>query len=170
MEQIRVLSVEDRAAVYKELLPQLESLMADEPDSIANAANLAAALKQTLHYASWVGFYFLKNGELVLGPFQGKVACTRIKMGKGVCGTAAAQKKTLIVPNVYEFPDHIFCDPDSKSEIVVPLIKNGELIGVLDLDSSEYGSFDHLDARNLELVAVMFSDVFSETCPIGNGS
>ncbi|MCL5034594.1 MAG: GAF domain-containing protein [Bacteroidetes bacterium] len=170
MEQIRVSSVEDRAAVYKELLPQLESLMADEPDSIANAANLAAALKQTLYYASWVGFYFLKNGELVLGPFQGKVACTRIKVGKGVCGTAAAQRKTVIVPNVYEFPDHIFCDPDSKSEIVLPLIKNGELIGVLDLDSSEYGSFDDLDARNLELVAVMFSDSFSETYPIGNGS
>ncbi|MCL5267549.1 MAG: GAF domain-containing protein [Bacteroidetes bacterium] len=170
MEQIKVSSVEDRAAGYKEVLPQLKSLIADEPDFIANAANLAAALKQTLHYASWIGFYFLKNGELVLGPFQGKVACTRIKIGNGVCGTAAVQKRTLIVPNVYEFPDHIFCDPDSKSEIVVPLVKNGELFGVLDLDSSEYGSFDEVDARNLELVADMFSDTFSETYPIRNGS
>ncbi len=169
MEQIKLSSVEDRAAAYGEVLPQLKSLVAGEPDFIANAANLAAALKQTLRYASWIGFYFLKGGELVLGPFQGKVACTRIKIGKGVCGTAASQKKTLIVPNVYEFPDHIFCDPDSKSEIVVPLIKNGELYGVLDLDSSAYDSFDGVDAQNLAQVCEMLSDTFPGTYPDWDG-
>ena len=120
-------------AIYKELLPQLESLVAGEKDFIANLANISAALKQALPYASWIGFYLLKDVELVVGPFQGKVACTRIRIGSGVCGTAAEQKKTIIVPNVYEFPGHIFCDPDSKSEIVVPLLKNGNVIGVLDL-------------------------------------
>src|SRR5271157_1290965 len=118
MEKTRILSVGDRGAIYAELVPQLKSLVAGENDIVANLANISAALKQGLPYASWVGFYLLKNGELVVGPFQGKVACTRIKIGGGVCGKAAEQRKTIIVPNVYEFPGHIFCDPDSRSEIV----------------------------------------------------
>lgn len=152
MEQIRISSAEDKAEIYSELLPQLESLVSGEGDLIANAANLSAALKQALPYVSWVGFYFLKEGELVVGPFQGKVACTRIKVGSGVCGTAASRMETVIVPNVAEFPGHIYCDPDSKSEIVIPLMRGGEVFGVLDLDSSEYGSFDSVDAENLERV------------------
>lgn len=161
MKQIEVSSAEDKAEVYRELLPQLESLVSGEKDFIANAANLCAALKQALHYASWVGFYFLKDGELVVGPFQGKVACTRIKPGSGVCGTAAVQNKTIVVPNVAEFPGHIYCDPDSKSEIVVPLARKGEVFGVLDLDSSEFGAFDQVDAENLERVARVVEGIFA---------
>lgn len=152
MEQIRISSAEDKAEIYRELLPQLESLVSGENDFIANAANLCAALKQALPYVSWVGFYFVKEGELVVGPFQGKVACTRIKIGNGVCGTAALRKETVVVPNVAEFPGHIYCDPDSKSEIVIPLIRGDEIRGVLDLDSPEYGSFDSVDVEYLERV------------------
>ncbi len=153
MEQLKITATEGKSGVYSELLPQLESLVSGEADFIANTANLAAALKQALPYASWVGFYFMKNGELVVGPFQGKVACTRIRVGSGVCGTAAARRKTIVVPNVAEFPGHIYCDPDSRSEIVVPLLKGDEAFGVLDLDSSEYNSFDSVDADNLQRVA-----------------
>ncbi|MGC8595142.1 MAG: GAF domain-containing protein [Candidatus Kryptoniota bacterium] len=160
MEQIKITVAENKEKVYAELLPQLESLVAGEPDFIANLANLAAALKQSLNYASWVGFYLLKENELVLGPFQGKVACTRIKMGSGVCGTAAAKKEIVIVPNVYEFPGHIFCDPDSKSEIVIPLIKDQTLFGVLDLDSSDYNCFNSVDAIYLQQVAAIVSRVY----------
>jgi L-methionine (R)-S-oxide reductase len=160
MEEIKITSAGDRAEIYEELLPQLRSLIADESDLVANLANISAALKQVLPYVSWVGFYLIKNGELVVGPFQGKVACTRIKIGSGVCGTAAEQKKTVIVPNVYEFPGHIFCDADSKSEIVVPILKSGKLFGVLDLDSAEYNSFNEVDAKNLEQVCGIISGVF----------
>ncbi len=160
MEQIKVSTAGNKAEVYRELLPQLESLVSGENDFIANVANLSAALKQALPYASWVGFYFMKEGGLVVGPFQGKVACTRIKIGSGVCGTAAASKKTLIVPNVAEFPGHIYCDPDSKSEIVVPLMKNNEVVGVLDIDSSSLDSFDSVDAQYLEQVAGLVGSLF----------
>lgn len=160
MEEIKVSQVQDRVTVYKELLPQLQSLMSGESDLVANLANISAALKQVLPYVSWVGFYLMKNGELVVGPFQGKVACTRIKIGSGVCGTAAERKKTIIVSNVNEFPGHIFCDADSKSEIVIPLLKEGTVFGVLDLDSTEYGSFDEVDAENLERVCEMMSGMF----------
>lgn len=159
MEQIRVSVAGNKTAFYRELLPQLESLVSGERDFVANTANLSAALKQAVPYASWVGFYFLKGGELVVGPFQGKVACTRIKLGEGVCGTAAVQNKTIIVPNVAEFPGHICCDSNSKSEIVVPLAKDGKVIGVLDLDSYEYGSFDSVDAENLESVAKIIEGI-----------
>ena len=125
MEQIKVSSEADKAEIYRELLPQLESLVSGESDFIANTSNLSAALRQALPYVSWAGFYFMKEGELVVGPFQGKVACTRISLGRGVCGTAAADNKTIVVPNVAEFPGHIYCDPDSKSEIVIPLTRNG---------------------------------------------
>jgi GAF domain-containing protein len=168
MKGIKISSVEagnpvrgSHGTIYKDLLPQLKSLVTGEKDFVANLANISAALKQALPYASWIGFYLLKNGELVVGPFQGKVACTRIKIGSGVCGTAAEQKETIIVPNVYEFPSHIFCDPDSKSEIVIPLIKDGNLIGVLDLDSAEYDSFDEIDAENLQRVAEIAVGIFN---------
>lgn len=153
MEQIKVSSAEDKRIVYEELLPQIESLVSGEKDLVANAANLAAALKQSIPYISWVGFYFLRDGELVVGPFQGKVACTRIKIGSGVCGTAAAENRTIVVEDVAKFPGHIYCDPDSKSEIVIPLSGDGRVFGVLDVDSAEYGSFDSVDAENLERVA-----------------
>jgi L-methionine (R)-S-oxide reductase len=160
MEQIKVSSIEGKAVVYGQLLPQLESLVSGEDDFIANAANLAAALKQALPYASWVGFYFVKAGELVVGPFQGKVACTRIRIGRGVCGTAAAEKRTIVVTNVAEFPGHIYCDPDSKSEIVVPLFKDREVFGVLDIDSAELDAFDSVDAINLEHIAELVGRLF----------
>ncbi len=153
MEEIKISAAGDKPALYRELLPQLESLVSGEKDFIANTANLSAALRQALPHASWVGFYFVKDGELVVGPFQGKVACTRLKLGRGVCGTAAAQNRTIIVPDVSQFPGHIYCDPDSKSEIAVPLEKNGRVFGVLDIDSYEYESFDSVDAENLENVA-----------------
>lgn len=159
MEQLKVSSGLDKAAMYHELLPQLKSLVEGEADSTANLANLSAALKQSLTYASWVGFYILRDGELVVGPFQGKVACTRIKLGHGVCGTSASRGETLIVPNVNDFPGHIFCDPDSKSEIVVPILKDGKTIGVLDIDSSTYDSFDPVDAENLETIAELVAKV-----------
>jgi len=153
MEQLKVTSTGDKVAVYRELLPQLESLVSGERDPVANLANLTAALKQSLPYASWVGYYLMRDNELVVGPFQGKVACTRISPGRGVCGAAAAEKKTIVVPDVNDFPGHIYCDPDSRSEIVVPLLNGHRVLGVLDLDSSGYDSFDAVDAENLEHVA-----------------
>jgi L-methionine (R)-S-oxide reductase len=166
MEPIKASSVDDRASVYRELIPQLKSLVEAESDTIANLANICAALKQALPYASWVGFYLLKKGELVVGPFQGKVACTRIKIGDGVCGKAAERGETIIVPNVYEFPGHIFCDADSKSEVVIPLLsertdrEEGRLFGVLDLDSTELNSFDEVDAKNLRVVCHLVTQMF----------
>ncbi len=160
MEEIKILSVGDRAAIYAELVPQIKSLVTGENDVVANLANISAALKQGLPYTSWVGFYLLKNGELVVGPFQGKVACTRIRIGSGVCGKAAEQRKTIIVPNVYEFPGHIFCDPDSRSEIVVPILKEDRLLGILDLDSTEFNAFDEVDAENLECISMIVSEMF----------
>lgn len=159
MEQIRISSAEDKGVIYGELLPQLKSLVSGEKDFIANAANLVAALKQSIPYISWVGFYFLKNGELVVGPFQGKVACTRIRIGSGVCGTAVAENRTIVVQDVAKFPGHIYCDPDSKSEIVIPLSKDGKVFGVLDLDSAEYASFDSVDAENLGRVAKLVEGI-----------
>ena len=159
MEQIKISSVDDRAAIYRELLPQLKSLVENEDDITANLANISAALKQALRNVSWVGFYLLRNGELVVGPFQGKVACTRIKIGNGVCGKAAEERKTIVVPDVYEFPGHIFCDADSKSEIVVPILRGDALFGILDLDSPEFNSFDEVDAENLKIVSEIVSEL-----------
>lgn len=150
------LSAPDKAGRYAELLPQLEALVAGEPDLIANLANLAAALKQGVPAASWVGFYILRGEELVLGPFQGKVACVRIPLGRGVCGGAAAARATVVVPDVAEFPGHIACDPASRSEIVVPLLaRGGRLVGVLDVDSAELAAFDDTDAVALARVAAL---------------
>lgn len=135
---------------YELLIKQLKSLLSKDERLITNLANLTAALKQTFDKISWVGFYLYDGEVLYLGPFQGKIACTTIKIGKGVCGTAAEKRETIIVPDVYKFPGHIFCDPDSKSEIVIPMFKNNKLIGVLDVDSDAFNSFDETDKKYLE--------------------
>src|SRR5580698_331841 len=135
---------------YRELTAQLAALFVGERHGLANAANMSALLYQSIPALNWVGFYFLQGGELVLGPFQGKVACTRIAMGRGVCGTAAARRETLIVADVHAFPGHIACDSASESEIVVPLLQNGRLLGVLDVDSPELARFDHEDRDGLQ--------------------
>ena len=150
METNLTIRAKEKEEIYKELLPQIQALVGDETDVVANLANVSSALKLAFSSISWVGFYLMKDGELVLGPFQGKPACVRISLGKGVCGTAAEQLSTVIVPNVHDFPGHIFCDPDSKSEIVVPILKGKELMGVLDLDSYDYNTFDPTDKRYLE--------------------
>ena len=134
---------------YAALLPQVEALLHGEPNLMANAANMVAALKQAFNFF-WVGFYFVDGDELVLGPFQGPVACTRIKYGKGVCGAAWQEAKTIVVPNVDEFPGHIACSSLSKSEIVVPVIVDGNVVAVLDVDSDTLNDFDAADAEYLE--------------------
>ena len=133
-------------------LSQLEALIKDEPSKIANLANISAFLNQILDKINWVGFYLMENGELVLGPFQGKVACVHISVGKGVCGTAVKERKTQLVKNVHEFPGHIACDGASNSEIVVPIFKDNEVIGVLDIDSPIFERFDQEDQDFLEKV------------------
>jgi len=136
---------------YLELIPQIKALLTGEPDLVANLANTAAALKEQFGWF-WVGFYLVKQEELVLGPFQGPVACTRIKKGRGVCGSSWAEAKTLIVPDVEKFPGHIACSSLSKSEIVVPLFLNGAVVGVLDVDSAELDQFDQTDQQYLEQI------------------
>src|SRR5216684_6070664 len=138
-----------KAATYRQLHDQMGALFAGERNGLANAANTSALLYETLPDLNWVGFYFLQGRELVLGPFQGKVACVRIRLGQGVCGTAAERRETIIVPDVHAFPGHIACDTASRSEIVVPLIQNGRLLGVLDLDSPQLARFDHDDRAGL---------------------
>jgi L-methionine (R)-S-oxide reductase len=138
-----------KAESYREVLGQLAALFVDERDGLANTANMSALLYEALPDLNWVGFYFLQEGELVLGPFQGKVACVRIRVGQGVCGAAAQQMKTVIVPDVHAFPGHIACDAESRSEIVIPLIQNDRLLGVLDLDSPELARFDQEDSAGL---------------------
>lgn len=134
---------------YQSLLPQIKALIAGEPDQVANLANIAAALKEQFGWL-WTGFYLVKGDELVLGPFQGPVACTRIRKGRGVCGASWAQAATLVVPDVEKFPGHIACSSLSRSEIVVPLLKNGEVFGVLDVDSTDLDQFDETDQKYLE--------------------
>jgi GAF domain-containing protein len=144
--------------LYAHLVIQLQSLLEGERDLIANAANFAALLYHSLPDLNWAGFYFRKDQELVLGPFQGKPACVRIAIGKGVCGVAAERRETTIVANVHEFPGHIACDGASNSEIVVPLVKDAGLLGVLDLDSPSFSRFDDEDAQGLnDLVGVFIS-------------
>ena len=139
-----------KPACYRELNAQLAALFAGERNGLANAANMSALLYQTLPGLNWVGFYFLQGGELVLGPFQGRVACVRIAVGRGVCGTAAERRETVVVPDVHAFPGHIACDAASQSEIVVPLLQDGRLLGVLDLDSPQLARFDREDAEGLD--------------------
>ena len=153
----------DKPADYARLAAELGALLAGEHDLIANAANTSALIFDALPEVNWVGCYFLKHGELVVGPFQGKPACVRIALGRGVCGTAAAERRTLIVPDVHEFPGHIACDADSRSEIVVPLISAGRLLGVLDLDSPRPGRFDAADARGLEALAALLVGSITES-------
>jgi|SRR6185437_5241209 len=146
----------DQAGDYARLAEELRGLLSGERDLVANAANTAALIYEALPDLNWAGFYFLKQGELVVGPFQGKPACVRIALGKGVCGTAAAQRKTIVVPDVNAFPGHIACDAASQSEIVVPLIVGQELLGVLDIDSPRLQRFDEGDARGIERLAALF--------------
>ena len=145
-----------KTELYSELGTQLSALFEGERDFIANAANFASLLYHSLPDVNWVGFYLLKNNELVLGPFHGQPACVRIALGKGVCGTAAELRQTVVVENVHEFPGHIACDSASNSEIVVPLIKEGQLIGVLDLDSPSLSRFNDDDAEGLNELANIF--------------
>lgn len=141
---------------YLSLIPQIKGLLQGEPDLIANLANVTAALKEQFGWF-WVGFYLVKEDELVLGPFQGPVACTRIKKGRGVCGSSWAQEKTLIVPDVEKFPGHIACSSLSRSEIVLPIIRNGKVLGVLDVDSAELDTYDEVDQRYLEEIIDLIS-------------
>ncbi len=150
-EQLIIGASTDKAGRYKTLIPQIESLVEGEVDIIANLANVAAALKQTMDFF-WVGFYLVRQSELVLGPFQGPIACTRIALGKGVCGTSWLEKKVIIVPNVDEFPGHIACSSDSKSEIVLPAFKNNEVSLVLDVDSNILNDFDKIDELYLRQI------------------
>ena len=139
---------------YEALIPQIKGLLMGETDVVANLASIAGALKEQFNWL-WVGFYLVKNDELVLGPFQGPVACTRIKKGKGVCGTSWAESKTLIVPDVENFPGHIACSSASRSEIVIPIIQNEQVVGVLDVDSKELSEFDATDQYYLEQVVAL---------------
>ena len=146
----------NKDADYASLAEELNGLLAGESDFVANAANTSALVFDALPDINWAGFYFLRNGELVVGPFQGKPACVRIPLGKGVCGTAAASRKTIVVRDVHEFPGHIACDAASQSEIVVPLLRGDELLGVLDIDSPLVGRFDDADRRGIERLATLF--------------
>ena len=141
----------NKAEQYQTLLPQIQALLQGEPDLVANLANIAAALKEQFGWL-WIGFYLVKADELVLGPFQGPVACTRIKKNRGVCGASWAEAKTLIVPDVEKFPGHIACSSLSRSEIVVPIIRNGEVVAVLDADSEALDAYDETDQQYLEEV------------------
>lgn len=143
---------------YQQLLPQISSLISGETNVVSNMANIAAALKQTFDWW-WVGFYLVEKNELVLGPFQGPVACTRIGFGKGVCGTSWKEKQTILVPDVHKFPGHIACSSATNSEIVVPVIKNNEVIGVLDIDSEHLSHFDETDKIYLEQLCKTFSHI-----------
>jgi L-methionine (R)-S-oxide reductase len=140
----------DKKTLYAEIHRALQAVLTGESDPIANLANAAALLFWSLPAINWAGFYLRKEQELVLGPFQGKIACVRIKLGQGVCGKAGEQRQTLVVPNVHEFPGHIACDSVSNSEIVVPILKNDALIGVLDIDSPEFARFDDNDKDELQ--------------------
>jgi L-methionine (R)-S-oxide reductase len=148
----------EKTTLYHELSAELTSLLSRETDVIANLANTAALLFDALPDLNWAGFYLLKEGELVVGPFQGKPACVRIALGKGVCGTAARERRTIVVPDVHQFPGHIACDSASNSEIVVPITRDEQLLGVLDLDSPAFNRFDEQDQRGLEqLVGVLLN-------------
>jgi L-methionine (R)-S-oxide reductase len=156
MFELKAARAGSKAELYQDLQIQARGLLHDEHDLVANAANFSSLLYNALPDVNWVGFYFLKNDELLVGPFQGKPACVHIALGKGVCGTAAEQRHTVLVPDVNKFPGHIFCDGASLSEIVVPLVKDGKLLGVLDLDSPKLARFDGEDQQGLETLARIF--------------
>lgn len=153
----KAIAVDDKARLYQELTAQLAGLLSDERDAIANAANTAALLFNSLPDLNWAGFYFLRSPvELVLGPFQGQPACVRIAVGRGVCGAAVERRQSMLVEDVHAFPDHIACDAASRSELVVPLIRNGRVFGVIDLDSPLVARFDREDQRGIEAVADIY--------------
>ena len=159
MAEDLTLTATTKAARYAELLPQIEALTTGEPDLTANLANTAAALREAFGFF-WVGFYVVKADELVLGPFQGPVACTRIRRGRGVCGASWTQAQTLLVPDVEQFPGHIACSSASRSEIVVPILKNNEVVAVLDVDSDQLDDFDTDDQQHLEQLARLAAQWF----------
>jgi GAF domain-containing protein len=148
----------DKAALYRELAGAADALTAGEPDGVANMANIAALVWQFVPELNWAGFYRLVEGELVLGPFCGKPACIRIPLGQGVCGTAAATRETQLVPDVHAFPGHIACDADSRSELVVPIVRQGAVVAVIDLDSPRAARFDAEDAAGIEALAARIAD------------
>lgn len=154
--QTDVIANGSKVELYQQICRQLEDLLGNESDFVANAANTSALLFQSLPDVNWAGFYIARGEELVLGPFQGKPACVRIPFGKGVCGTAAATSDTMVVSDVSKFPEHIACDPASRSEIVVPLLNWGKLLGVLDLDSASLNRFDEEDREGIESVVSVF--------------
>jgi L-methionine (R)-S-oxide reductase len=156
MSENLAITTGDKASQYQSLIPQIKALVEGEPDLIANLANITAALKEQFNWL-WVGFYVVKNEELVLGPFQGPIACTRIRYSKGVCGTSWQQAATLIVPDVEKFPGHIACSSLSKSEIVVPVIRNRQVMAVLDIDSINYDQFDETDKTYLEQIVELIT-------------
>jgi GAF domain-containing protein len=160
MDFVLQISSTDKEQIYIEILPQISEVIKGEENLIANLANVVAIIKNSFKEISWVGFYLWNGKELVLGPFQGKPACTRIKLGQGVCGTSVQKRKTIIVPDVSKFPGHIYCDPDSKSEIVVPIIKDENIIGVLDADSADINTFDKMDEKYLIKVTELVSSIF----------
>ncbi|MBP6630273.1 MAG: GAF domain-containing protein [Kofleriaceae bacterium] len=149
----------DKPGRYHALLPQLRALLEGEPDLVANLANAVAAVRECVPQASWLGIYRTVGAELVLGPFQGKVACVRIAWGRGVCGTAAAERRVLVVPDVDQFPGHIACDAGSRSEIVVPIVRAGAVVGVIDVDSYALAAFDQDDASGLTAVAEVLAEL-----------
>ncbi|MGI4750479.1 MAG: GAF domain-containing protein [Janthinobacterium lividum] len=155
-EDLNIIRNGTKAEQYETLIPQVKALLEGETDLVANLANVAAALKEQFNWF-WVGFYLVKEAELVLGPFQGPVACTRIRKGRGVCGTSWEKAETLIVPDVDDFPGHIACSSLSKSEIVVPLLQGKNVVGVLDADSSELNEFDETDAKYLERIVQLLN-------------
>lgn len=158
MKDISMAYPEEKFKSYQLLLSQMRSLLEDEQDVTANLANASALLNEALKDINWVGFYLMKNDELILGPFQGKVACVHIPIGKGVCGTAVSENRTQLVKNVHEFPGHIACDSASNSEIVIPLRSNDKVVGVLDIDSPLIGRFDNIDASELEKLAMVIEE------------
>lgn len=155
-EDLNIITNVGKEEQYQSLIPQIKGLIDGEPDFIANLANISAALKEQFGWL-WIGFYLVKSDELVLGPFQGPVACTRIRKGKGVCGTAWERAETIIVPDVEEFPGHIACSSASRSEIVLPMLQDGDVVGVLDVDSTSLNTFDEIDAKYLsEILALIY--------------
>ncbi|MGO4673968.1 GAF domain-containing protein [Bosea sp. 2YAB26] len=156
MFQAQAIASSDKAGFYRELTSQLEGLLAGESDPIANAANTSALLFQMMPDLNWAGFYIMRDGELVLGPFQGKPACVRIPVGRGVCGAAVARRQSMLVEDVHAFPGHIACDAASRSELVVPLLRDGEVIGVIDLDSPHPSRFDTADQAGIERIAEIY--------------
>lgn len=153
-ESITITQGAEKATVYQELLPQIQQLIGSEPDLIANLANISAVLKEAFGFF-WVGFYLVQSDELVLGPFQGSLACTRIRRGRGVCGQSWESGRTILVPDVDQFPGHIACSSASRSEIVVPVLMDGAIVGVLDVDSDQLNDFDQTDVLYLEKLALL---------------